>query len=118
MMLVVLAGWLAQTPAAEAQSRIEGKITLSPAHGGPARAGVPDSTPVGNTEFVVENKSGTVAEFTTDGTGRFHLSLPPGHYTVSLKNRKPAVGSYGPFEVDVGAGQTKKVQWNCDSEVR
>lgn len=25
------------------------------------------------------------------------------------------VGHYGPFEVDVTAGQMKKVQWKCDT---
>jgi hypothetical protein len=116
--LLVFAGWAAQMPAAEAQSGIEGEITISPAHGGPSRVGVPDSTPLANTQFVVENESGTVAEFTTDDAGRFHVSLPPGHYTVSLKSRKPALGKYGPFEVDVAAGQTSKVRWNCDSGMR
>jgi hypothetical protein len=25
------------------------------------------------------------------------------------------VGFYGPFEVEIAAGQIKKVQWNCDT---
>src|SRR5438128_9434396 len=108
----------ARMPAAEAQRGIEGEITISPAHGGPSRVGVPESAPLPNTEFVVENESGTVAEFTTDDRGRFHVSLPPGHYTVSLKSRKPALGKYGPFKVDVAAGQTSKVRWNCDNGMR
>lgn len=80
--------------------------------------GVPDSRPLANTEFVVENASGTVASFKTDDEGKFRISLAPGHYTVSLKSGKRAIGRYGPFDVDVTAGQFTKVQWNCDSGMR
>ena len=118
VMLLVFAAWAAQMPTAEAESGIEGEITLSPIHGGPSQVGVPDSKALANAEFKVENESGGVAEFITDDAGRFHLSLPPGHYTVSLKNRKPGIGKYGPFDVDITAGQTSKVQWNCDSGIR
>jgi hypothetical protein len=44
--------------------------------------------------------------------------LPPGRYTVSLKGKKTGVGRFGPFEVDVVAGQITKVQWQCDSGIR
>ncbi len=89
---LIFAGWAVQTPAAEAQSGIEGSITLSPAHGGPSRVGVPDSKPLANAEFVVEDETGKVAEFATDDAGRFRIALPPGHYTVSLKNKKRGIG--------------------------
>ena len=56
-----------------------------------------------------------VASFTTDDQGRFRISLPPGRYRISKKDWKSRVGFYGPFEVDVAAGQVKKVQWNCDT---
>ena len=59
-----------------------------------------------------------MASFKTDDQGRFRISLPSGHYTISRKGGKATVGSYGPFEVDVAAGQIKRVQWNCDTGIR
>ena len=56
--------------------------------------------------------------FTTDDQGRFRTALAPGHYKVSLKGKTSSIGRYGPFEVDVVAGQTTKVQWQCDSGMR
>ena len=36
-------------------------------------------------------------------------------HSISKKDWKSRVGFYGPFEVDIAAGQIKKVQWNCDT---
>src|SRR4029450_2420522 len=91
--------------AAEPQTGIKGVIIVGPVHGGPSRVGVPDSRPLANTTFVVENDKGAVSSFTTDDQGRFTVSLDPGHYTVSLKERKSGIGRYGPFQADVIAGQ-------------
>ena len=99
----------------EAGTGIEGVITVGPTQGGPSRIGVPDSNPLANAAFVVENEKGAVASFVTDYQGRFQISLTPGHYTVSAKDRKPKVGRYGPFEVDVLASEMTKVAWYCDS---
>ena len=67
-----------------------------------------------NTAFVAENQKGEVASFTAmDGQGRFGILLGAGHYKVSLKERTSSIGRYGPFEVDVVAGQMTKVQWEC-----
>ena len=118
LIFLVCAWWAAQARATEAKSALEGAITISPAHGGPSRVGVPDSKPLANAEFIFENEHGTVAEFATNDAGHFRISLPPGRYAVSLKNKGPAIGRYGPFKVHVGAGQTTKVQWNCDSGMR
>src|SRR5438105_15603066 len=104
--------------AAEPETGIEGVITVSPVHGGPSRIGLPDSRPLANAAFVVENPQGAVSSFTTDDQGRFHLSLEPGHYTVSLKQKRGGIGRYGPFEVDVIAGQMAKVEWRCDTGMR
>ena len=79
------------------------------------KQGVPDSKPLGNTTFVVKKADLTVASFTTDDQGRFRISLPSGHYSILKKDWKSRVGFYGPFEVDIAAGQIKKVQWNCDT---
>ena len=94
---------------------LEGSISLHSISGGPVRQGVPDSRPLADTAFVVQKENQTVATFTTDAQGRFRISLPPGHYRLSKKDWKSRVGYFGPFEVDVAAGQMKKVQWNCDT---
>ena len=65
-----------------------------------------------------QKDNSTVASFKTNDEGRFKISLPPGHYTISRKDWNASIGSYGPFEVDVAAGQMKKVQWNCDTGLR
>ncbi len=97
---------------------IEGVITISPAFPGPTRVDAPDSKPLPDTAFVVQNEKGEVASFTTDEQGRFKVSVPAGHYTVALKGRKGRIGRFGPFEVDVVAGKMTQVEWKCDSGIR
>jgi hypothetical protein len=97
---------------------LEGVITISPIHGGPARVGVPDSRPYANIDFVVKNGDAIITSFKTDDQGRFRIALAPGHYTVSMKDGKRGIGRRGPFEVDVVAGQIKQIQWTCDSGMR
>jgi hypothetical protein len=106
------------TPKPESDAGLEGVIFVGPIQGGPTRQGIPDSRPLTNTEFLVMKENSTVASFKTDDQGRFRISLPSGHYTVSRKDWKASVGSYGPFEVDVAEGQIKTVQWNCDTGIR
>ncbi len=106
-----------QTPS-EGESGIEGVITISPANPGPSRADAAGSMPLANAAFVVENKNGEVASFTTDGQGRFRVSLPPGHYKASMQGRKTSIGRFGPFEADVAQGKMINVQWECDSGIR
>ncbi len=103
------------TPSPEAGTGLEGSISLHNISGGPIRQGVPDSKPLANTVFVVKEGDLPIASFTTDDQGRFRISLPSGHYSISKKDWKGRVGFYGPFEVDIAAGQIKKVQWNCDT---
>jgi hypothetical protein len=100
------------------ESGIEGVISISPTKAGPIRADSPSSRPLANTAFVVENQTGNAASFTTDENGHFRMPLPPGHYKVSLKERRSSIGRYGPFEIDVVAGQITKVEWQCDSGIR
>jgi hypothetical protein len=102
-------------PSPEEGSGLEGSIFLQSISGGPVKQGVPDSKPLANTTFVVKKGDLTITSFTTDDQGRFRISLPSGHYTVSKKDWNSRVGFYGPFPVDVTAGQIKKVQWNCDT---
>ena len=106
-----------QTPSG-AETGIEGTITISPAQAGPVRDDSPDSRPLANATFAVENEKGEVAAFTTDSQGHFRTLVPPGHYTVSMKGRKSSIGRFGPFEVDVVTGKMSQVQWNCDSGIR
>ena len=106
-----------QTPSA-GESGIEGVITISPANPGPIRADAPGSVPLANAPFVVEKNNGEVTSFITDDKGRFRVSLPPGHYKISLKGRKTTIGRFGPFEVDVSDGKITTVQWECDSGIR
>jgi hypothetical protein len=82
---------------AEPQSGIEGVITVSPWHPGPVKADEPASQPLANATFVVQTDANAVAsEFTTDGDGRFRVSLPSGHYKVSLKGKKGVSANMGP----------------------
>jgi hypothetical protein len=106
------------TPKAEPETGLEGVILVGPIQGGPTKQGVSDSRPLANTEFLVLKENSTVASFKTDDEGRFRISLPSGHYTVSRKDWKASIGSYGPFEVAISAGQIKRVQWNCDTGMR
>jgi hypothetical protein len=106
-----------QTPSG-GESGIEGVITISPANPGPIRADAPGSVPLANAPFVVEKNNGEVTSFITDDKGRFRVSLPPGHYKISLKGRKTTIGRFGPFEVDVSDGKITTVQWECDSGIR
>ena len=109
---------MAEAQPADSGTGVEGVIAVSPVHGGPSRLGLPDSRPLANVAFVVQNENGTVTSFTTDDQGRFRISLAPGHYTVSIKERKGGIGRYGPFDVDVAAGKMTSVQWTCDSGMR
>ena len=102
----------------ESGTGIEGVIAVGPIHGGPSRIGVPDSRPLANATFIAQNEKGIATSFTTDDQGHFRLSLEPGHYTVSLKDKKGGIGHYGPFEADVVAGQMTKVEWRCDTGMR
>jgi hypothetical protein len=98
---------------------IEGVVTVSPIRPGPIRKGseVPNVGPLPSAVFSVANEKGTVTSFTTDGEGRFRLSLSPGHYVVSLaENRFPR--PCGPFEIDVESGKMTNVEWRCDSGMR
>ena len=116
-LLIMCAGFLPGQTRAGSETGIEGVITINPARPGPVRADAPVS-PLANIDFAVENQKGEVASFTTDNDGRFRVSLAPGHYKVSRKGRTSSIGRYGPFEVDVVAGQMTPVQWNCDSGMR
>ena len=104
--------------ASEPPTGIEGVITVGPVHGGPARIGIPDSKPLANATLLAQSEKGTETPFATDDQGYFRVPLEPGHYIVSLKEKKGAIGHYGPFEVDVVAERMTKVEWRCDTGIR
>jgi hypothetical protein len=106
-----------QTPSA-GESGIEGVITITPAKPGPTRVGDAASAPLPKATFAVEKNDGEVTSFITDEQGRFRVSLPPGHYKISLKGRTTGIGRFGPFEADVAQGKMTNVQWECDSGIR
>ena len=91
---------------------------ISPANPGPIRADAPGSVPLANVPFAVEKNNAEMTSFITDDQGRFRVSLPPGHYKISLKGRKTTIGRFGPFQVDVSDGKITTVQWECDSGIR
>jgi hypothetical protein len=118
--LILMAAYASpgETPSGP-ETGIEGTITITPTQPGPVRADAPSSGPLANATFVVkEEKDSVASEFTTDSQGHFRVSLPPGHYKVSLKGRKGGPGRFGPFDVEVVAGRMTKVQWECDSGIR
>ena len=102
-------------PSPSAGTGLEGSISLHNISGGPVKEGVPDSRPLTNTTFIVKQGDREVASFSTDDQGRFRISLPAGHYSIIKKDWKVKVGFFGPFEVDIPAGEMKTVQWNCDT---
>ena len=106
------------TPAPDHVTGIEGTIAISPVQGGPTRQGVPDSRPLSHTTFEVKQGDRVITSFQTDEHGHFRLTLGPGHYVISRKDWKSAIGSYGPFEVEVNQGNMTAVSWTCDTGIR
>ena len=106
------------TPSAPGDTGLEGLITISPVHGGPVREGVDSSGPLAKTAFVVRQGDRVVAKFVTDEQGRFRVPLSPGKYEVFAENKPQKIGRYGPWSVEVVAGETAKVHWECDSGMR
>jgi len=117
IVFIMCAGFLPGQTQSGSETGIEGVITIDPVRPGPVRADAPIS-PLANTAFSVESQKGETTSFTTDDQGWFRIPLAPGHYKVSLKGKTTAIGRYGPFEVDVLAGQMTKVRWRCDSGMR
>jgi hypothetical protein len=103
---------------ADTVTGIQGIVTVSPTRPGPARRGADAARgPLPNAAFTVATGKGTIASFTTGADGRFHLSLQPGHYVVSLaEQRFPR--PCGPFEVEVVSGKMTEVEWGCDTGMR
>lgn len=99
-------------------SGIQGIITISPVRGGPVRQGAPASQPLVDTVFEVKHDGKVVASFQTDANGGFTVMVPPGHYTITRQQKAAAVGSSGPFDVEVSAGKMSQVHWECDSGIR
>jgi hypothetical protein len=115
---ILVWGTMENAPAADAGTGIEGVISIGPTHGGAIRQDEPPTNPMPNKDFVAENdQHAPVASFKTDEQGRFHISLAPGKYSISLKE-KTRFPRCGPFTVEVVAGKMTKVNWECDSGLR
>lgn len=106
------------SPNSEINSGIEGVISKSPSQPGPTRQDVPDSAPFPDAPLVVKREGKMIMTLKTDSQGRFRIPLPPGAYEISVKGQKPGIGSCGPFEVKVVAGETQHVRWECDTGMR
>src|SRR5436309_1495377 len=106
-----------QTPS-ESRTGIDGVITIGPIRPGPPSLTFPSSRPLANATFIVESEKGIVTSFTTDNQGHFRISLAPGHYTISMSDKRGRIARCGPFDVDVVAGQMTKVEWQCDTGMR
>jgi hypothetical protein len=82
--------WTNGMPSPDTTGQIEGQIVLYPPFpvqraGKPAEWGVPGQVAVVNAAGAV------VARIASDPRGRFHVDLPPGHYTLRLTSlRRPA----------------------------
>jgi Carboxypeptidase regulatory-like domain len=98
-------------------STVEGVILVSPSRPGPLRKEDSSGAPAGNIEFVVKKGDVKVAAFTTNAEGRFRISLPPGHYSVTREDPGAAIGHWQ-FEVEVHGGETVKVAWTGFSGMR
>ena len=97
---------------------VEGTISAGPVVGGPAKQGKASTAPLANVSFLVKKGDQVVDSFQVDEQGHFRVILSPGHYAVVRKDFTSAVGSYGPFEVDIVEGQMKKLHWQCDTGLR
>ena len=90
---------------------------VSPSRPGPIHKDGPSRAPAPNIQFIVKKAEVRVTSFTTDGEGRFRVSLPPGHYTVLREDPGARIGHWQ-FEAEVKTGEMTKVQWTGDSGMR
>jgi len=116
MLLAFLTGSMQAQPGS-LSTGIEGVISISPTHGGPARLGETDSAPLANVAFEVVNDAVVVTSFTTDAAGHFRVPLPPGQYSIRQREKKK-IGGCGTFKTEVTAAGFAKVQFQCDSGMR
>ena len=119
LLFLIVCASVARSDSKAGSTGITGVVMVTPIRPGPIRAGSesPNAAPLPNAKFTLTSDGGAVTRFTTDATGRFEISLRPGHYVVLLaENRFPK--PCGPFEVNVEAGKMTNVEWRCDSGMR
>lgn len=97
---------------------IEGSVTISPIHGGPAKMGEPDSAPLANAILAIETAAGTIKTITTDEKGYFKVELPPGRYAIRAKKIGMRGRGCAMNDIDVTAGSFKQVKLDCDTGMR
>src|SRR5436305_14227740 len=93
LFLIVSAAFCFGQAQSDSGTGVEGVITVSPVHPGPAREGVPSSAPFANTAFTVQNENGPVGSFITDNQGNFRSSRSRGHDTMSGKEPRSRGGA-------------------------
>ncbi len=106
------------TPKPTAETALEGIISIGPVKGGPQRGGETNSRPLADAEFDVQYNANVVASLKTNGEGRFRISLPAGHYRITRTDAGATGLGICSFEVDLTAGQVKRVEWECDTGIR
>ena len=97
---------------------IEGSVRISPTHGGPIKAGEPDSAPLANATLVVETAAGSTKTVTTDEQGHFKIELPPGRYSIRTEKKTGVKGGCGMKDIEVTASGFKQVHLECDTGMR
>lgn len=100
------------------ESGVEGVISMSPTHGGPIRKDEPESRPLPNVAFVIKKGDEVVGSFTTDEHGAFRVPLPPGAYKITRRDTPGGIGKFENYDVQVAAGEMKKVTWTVDTGLR
>src|SRR2546423_14219972 len=87
MLLPFLTGTM-QAQSGSLSTGIEGVISISPTHGGPARLGETDSAPLASVAFEVVNDAFVVTSFPADAAGHFRVPLPPCQYSIRQREKK------------------------------
>lgn len=87
--LITLMVW-ANAHAGPISTGVSGSVSVSPAHPGPQRAGISDTSPMAGTVVQVRRADGMLMEKTiTDPQGRFTVGIPAGQYRVEVDVARP-----------------------------
>jgi hypothetical protein len=118
LVVLAIAVWTSAQGAPGA-TELAGIVLLSPARPGPQHAGERGSAPLSKALVRVLQASGNeVAQATTDGQGRFAVSVTPGDYDIVVDFHGAVFPRCNATHVVVQAGQRGEVQILCDSGMR
>jgi hypothetical protein len=82
-----------------------------------AQSPCPDA-PLPKTELQVKRSGNVVATATSDETGAFHVTLPPGTYSVEAVTDMGGIGYARPVDVTVTEGAFAQVSVVVDTGIR